>query len=137
LNTESERDSLKIVGTVTTGTGEAGRITELPWVKIQFIEKLGIDPHPGTFNIEAAASDLHKLNILRHAKAIEILPAQQHHCKGISFHALIAGKVRGAVIIPMIPDYPPEKLELISKVNIKKALGIKDGDLVDIEVYLS
>jgi CTP-dependent riboflavin kinase len=136
LDTKADQKTIRIHGTVTSGTGEAGRITELPWVKIQFIEKLGIDPCPGTFNIEVIAGDMHKLNILRHAKSIEILPTDEHHCKGVSFPALVAGKVKGAVIIPMIPDYPPEKLEIISAENIKDSLRAKDGDLVDIEVYL-
>ena len=136
MDTKADQKTIKIHGTVTSGTGEAGRITELPWVKIQFIEKLGIDPYPGTFNIEVIAGDMHKLNILRHAESIEILPTDEHHCKGISFPALVAGKVKGAVIIPLVPGYPSGQLEIISSKNIKRSIMVKDGDLIEIEVSL-
>ncbi|RME49670.1 MAG: DUF120 domain-containing protein, partial [Chloroflexi bacterium] len=38
-------------GRVVTGQGEGARFTQLPWVRAQFVDRLGIDPHPGTLNL--------------------------------------------------------------------------------------
>lgn len=49
---------------------------------------------------------------------------------------LVGKKVKGAAIFPLVPGYPPSQLEIISSERIKDALRLKDGDPVDIEVYL-
>jgi len=132
----SNKKIIKLRGIVTSGTGEAGAITEIPWVRKQFIGKLGINPHPGTFNIRVLAKDEEKLNTVRKAKGIEITPQDKNHCPGISFPALVSGKIKGAVIIPHVPNYPPAQLEIISSENIRHSLLVEDGDMVEVEVYL-
>ncbi len=127
---------IKLHGIATSGTGEAGTITEIPWVREQFIGKLGINPYPGTFNIMVLADDEEKLNTIRKARGVEITSKNTNYCSGIGFPALVNGKIKGAVIIPLVPNYPPAQLEIVSAENIKRSLSIKDGDLVEIEVYL-
>ena len=136
LSDTSNQKIIKLRGIVTSGTGEAGAITEIPWVRKQFIDKLGINPCPGTFNITVLAEDREKLNTIRKAKGIEITPQDVNHCSGISFPALVGGKIKGAVIIPLIPNYPPAQLEIISSENIRRSLSVKDGDIVEVEVCL-
>jgi len=133
---ETNQKTLKLRGEVITGTGEAGRITEFPWVKQQFIEKLGINPYPGTFNITVLAKDRHKLNTIRQAKSVKLISRDIDHCSGISLHVLVGGKIKGAIVIPLIPNYPSDQLEIIAPVNIRHALVVKDGDIVEVEVYL-
>lgn len=128
--------TLKLRGMVITGTGEAGGITELPWVKQQFREKLGINPYPGTFNITVLAGDSDKLGTIRQAKSVNIISRDSEHCSGISLHVLVGGKIKGALVIPLIPHYPPDRLEIIASENIRHALGVKDGDIIELEVYL-
>ena len=136
LNNTSNQKIIKLHGIATSGSGEAGTITEIPWVREQFIGKLGINPYPGTFNIRILAEDGEKLNTIRKAKGIEIASQDINHCSGNSFTALVGGKIKGAVIIPLVPNYPPAQLEIISAENIRHSLSVKDGDLVEIEVYL-
>ena len=136
LSNASNQKIIKLHGIAISGTGEAGTITEIPWVREQFIDKLGINPYPGTFNITVLAEDEDKLNTIRKAKGIEITPQDANHCTGISFPALVDGKIKGAVIIPLIPNYPPAQLEIISSENIRHSLSVKDGDLIEVEVYL-
>ncbi len=131
-----EQKSVKLHGIVTSGTGEAGTITEIPWVKAQFINKLSVNPYPGTFNITVLAEDREKLSTIRQARGIEIIRGDVNHCTGIGFPALVAGKIKGAVVIPLIPNYPPAQLEIIAPENIKRSLSIKDGDRVEVEVFL-
>lgn len=136
LNDISNQKIIKLCGIVTSGTKEAGTITEIPWVREQFIDKLGINPYPGTFNITVLAEDSEKLNTIRKAKGIEITPQDVNHCTGISFPALVGNKIKGAIVIPLVPNYPPAQLELISSENIRRSLLVKDGDLIEVEVYL-
>ena len=128
--------TIKLRGIVITGTGEAGMITEIPWVKQQFIDKLGITPYPGTFNITVLAEDRDKLTAIRQAKGAKIISRDINHCSGISLHALVNGKIKGAIVIPLIPNYPPDQLEIIASENIRRSLSLKDGDPVEVEAYL-
>ena len=127
---------IKLRGIVISGTGESQFFTKIPWVKQQFIDKLGIDPHLGTFNIAVLAGDGKKLNALRKAKGTEIVPQDESFCTTSSFPVLVGGRIRGAAIIPGVANYPQAQLEIIAAENIKQALSLKDGDLVEVEVYL-
>ena len=132
-------DNFKIIrlrGIVTSGAKESRFFTEIPWVKRQFIDKLGISPHPGTFNIAILPEDGERLNTIRKSKGVEIIPEDVSFCTANSFPALVNGKIKGAAIIPMVANYPQNQLEIISSENIKQALSLKDGDMVEVEVYL-
>ena len=130
------KKTVTLSGIVISGTGEAGKITEIPWVKQQFIEKIGINPHPGTFNIMVLPEDITKLEELRNAKGVTIISRDTEHCSGISLPVRVEGKINGAIVIPLIPNYPPSQLEIIAPVNIKNALPVKDGDTVRAEISL-
>jgi len=134
--TSKPGEVLKICGTVTSGKQESRFFTEIPWVKKQFIRKLGIDPYPGTFNITVLDEDREKLNMVRQSKGIEITPEDANFCTANSFPALVNSKIKGAAIIPVVANYPQTQLEVISSENIKQALSLKDGDMVEVEVYL-
>jgi len=127
---------VKLRGVVTSGVGESQSFTEIPWVKKQFIDKLGINPYPGTFNILVLDEDRERLNAVREAKGIEIVPEDVNFCMAKSLHVLVGGEIKGATIIPLVSGYPSAQLEIISAENIKQALSLKDGDLVEVEVHL-
>ena len=129
-------ESVKLRGMVTSGLKESRFFTEIPWVKNQLIDKLGINPYPGTFNITVLAEDRDKLNMVRESKGIEITPEDANFCTANSLPVLINGKIKGATIIPLVSNYPDTQLEVISTENIKQSLSLKDGDVVEVEVYL-
>ena len=135
-NSEIKREIVKLRGIAASGARESRFFTEIPWVKKQFVEKLGIDPHPGTFNIMVLDEDKEKLNTVRQSKGIEITPEDANFCTANSLPVLINGKIKGAAIIPMVANYPQSQLEVISTENIKQSLSLEDGDMVEIEVYL-
>jgi len=136
LSGASNREIVKLHGIVTSGIGESKSFTEIPWVKRQLIDKLGIDPYPGTFNITVIAEDIDKLNTVRQSKGTEITPEDENFCTGYSLPVLVNGKIKGAAIIPLVSNYPPAQLEVISSENIKRALSLEDGDPIEVEVYL-
>lgn len=130
--------SLVLRGRITEGLRESSFFTQIPWVREQFITKLGIDPYPGTLNLDIIdAQDLRKLKEIKKRKGIEIIPAEPGFCSAKSFHVSVCGKIEGALIIPQVPDYPESKLEIISSVRIRDVLPLKAGDVVPVEVDLT
>ncbi len=127
-------DCLRVRGIVSSGLGKSFLFTEIPWVKRQFREKLGIDPVPGTLNIIVLSEDRSKLVDIKNMKGIGIVPEEKNYCAGESFIVSINDRVSGALVIPKVPDYPAEQLEIISSEHIKQTLKLKDGDIVEIEI---
>ena len=132
----SKRETIKLRGTVASGIGQSRFFTEIPWVKKQFIDKLGIDPYPGTFNIAVTAEDREKLKAVKEAKGAEITPEDADFCTATGLPVLGNGKLEGAAIIPQVSNYPPSQLEIIAGENIKRSLSLEDGNPVEVEVYL-
>ena len=131
----SNSNSIVIKGRITEGLKESNFFTHLPWVKEQFISKLGIDPYPGTLNLEIIdAEDVERSQKIKKQKGIEIIPAEPGFCSAKCFPVLVCGKIKGALIIPQVPDYPESKLEVISSDSIRDVLSLRVGDLVSIEM---
>jgi len=132
----STSDFVAIKGRITEGLKESGLFTHIPWVREQFIRKLGIAPYPGTLKLDVLDShEREKLREFERGKGIEILPAEPGFCSAKCFHALICGRVKGAIVIPQVPDYPESKLEVISSKSIRDVLSLEVGDLVTVEIY--
>ena len=124
-----------IKGTLVEGMKESGLFMSIPWVREQFIEKLGIDPYPATLNLEVKnPQDLDKLKEVKNRAGIEILPMDQGFCSAKCFHVLICGKVRGAIVIPLVEGYPESKLEIIASERLVDLLSLEVGDIVPIEI---
>jgi CTP-dependent riboflavin kinase len=133
----SAHNNVVIRGTLVEGIKESGLFMSIPWVREQFIEKLGIDPYPGTLNLEV--KDSQGLDVLKEVKTragIEILPVDPGFCPAKCFHVLICGKVKGAIVIPLVDDYPESKLEIIATERLKDLLLLKVGDIVPVEIDL-
>jgi CTP-dependent riboflavin kinase len=127
--------SIVIKGKIREGLKESSSFTHLPWVRNQFLSKLGIDPYPGTLNLEIIdAGDLGKCKGIKRRKGIEIIPAEPGFCSAKCFHVLVCGKIEGALVIPQVPQYPESKIEIISSEKIRDVLSLKPGDLVEVEI---
>jgi len=104
-------------------------------VRRQFIEKLSIDPYPGTLNLEIIDPEsLQSFNALKTKKGIEIIPEDPSFCSAKFYRVLIGGRLKGAIVIPLVKDYPENKMELIASQNIKEALSLKTGDILEVEI---
>ena len=126
--------AMLIKGRVAEGLRESSLFTHIPWVKEQFMTKLGIDPYLGTFNLDIIEEDLERLGEVKKRRGIEITPADPAFCPARCFHVLVAGKIRGAIVFPEVPGYPESKLEIISCDKIMDALSLDVGDLVSVEI---
>lgn len=113
------------VGTVFSGKGEGKKFICLPWVKSQIKEKLGFSPYAGTLNIRLNSESIGKKIFLGNKGAIWIDP-QTGYCPGVVFKAHI-GNLDVAIVVPKIPNYPSDVLEVIASVYLRERLKLADG----------
>jgi riboflavin kinase len=121
-------------GTVFSGKGEGKKFIELPWVKRQIQEKLHFTPYPGTLNIHLTSQSIANKEALEEAEGMEVEP-QAGYCQGVLFKAHIDG-LEGGVVIPKVPSYPIDVLEIIAPVCLREKFGLRDGSLVAVSVDL-
>ena len=120
-------------GKVVSGNKKGKLFVGLPWVKKQINEKLGFNPYLGTLNLHLPNKT--SLNRLHDAEGIIIVP-EKGYSDGKCFKALVNEQVEGAVVLPDVPDYPPNLLEILAPVNLRETLGLKDGMEVKVTVKL-
>jgi CTP-dependent riboflavin kinase len=120
---------------VVSGIGEAAKFVELPWVRRQLRNVAGLQLYPGTLNIRLIGSSMKTRSRLdeRRGKLIE---AVSGYHRGVCFNARLMGVVDCAVIIPLIPDYPDDVLEIVAAVNLRDSFNLHDSDYVTLEVFL-
>jgi riboflavin kinase len=123
-------------GIVFAGEGVGSQYVKISWARKQIREKLGFDPYLGTLNIRLPNKQAKLLeNTLKKFEGVGIKPERgffRAHC----FTALIMNKIKGAIVIPEKPDYPSNVLEIIAPVHLRKALALKDGDEVEITIFM-
>ncbi len=127
--------TLRIKGTVFSGKSEGAKFIELPWVKRQIVEKLGFTPYRGTLNIELTKEEFEKRALLEKAQAIEISPVKGFS-RGKCFKANVMDKLECAIVIPEIPNYPRDIIEVIAPTNLREKLQLRDGDSVEVKILM-
>ncbi len=131
-------ESIIIRGRVFSGIGEGRYYVSLNGYKKQFIEKLGFEPYPGTLNLKIPREQMFFRRRLDEEEGIMINGFKTpHRTFGDvkAFKCRIHG-IKGAVVLPKRTHYPKDVLEVIAPVKLRDALGLKDGDYVEVEVIL-
>ena len=121
-------------GKVFSGERTGNLFVNLPWARKQFRRKLKFNPYPGTLNLRLSS----RTNIegLRDTtRGVKIEPPKGYY-GGRCFEALVLGKVRGAVVVPDVPSYPSDVLEILAPINLREELGLKDGMELTVTVWL-
>ncbi len=127
-------------GEVFEGFGEGAYYMSRRGYYTQFIEKLGFRPYPGTLNLKLTHP--HDLEI---RKQIELLPGVK--IEGFDeddrafgsvrcFKAVINEEINGAVILISRTHYSFSTLEVISSINLRKKLDLKNGDNLTVRILL-
>src|SRR6185503_4101153 len=65
-------------GRVASGKGEGALFTRLDWARAAFVERLGIDPFPGTLNL--VTEDAAAWSAVRATSGIRIVAPDQAFC---------------------------------------------------------
>ena len=133
-----DNNIVELFGRVFSGRGEGRLFTSLPWVRHQIREKLGFHPYPGTLNLEVNLADGHLKLQLRRVTQAQGIEIQDHSRikKGKLFKAVIKKRVSAALIRPDVPNYPPNHLEIVSAVNLRTTLNLKDNDMVELKIWI-
>ena len=119
-------------GTVFSSNGEGRKFISLPWVKRQIQEKLGFTPYSGTLNIRLTKESVQQKKLLEKAEKFEISP-EKGYCTGTLIEAQMEG-LKCGIVLPQVPNYPQDVLEVIAAWNLRERFEIEDGSKVCIAV---
>ncbi|WP_456469263.1 winged helix-turn-helix domain-containing protein/riboflavin kinase [Archaeoglobus sp.] len=131
-------ESIRIRGEVFSGVGEGRYYVSLDGYRKQFVEKLGFDPYPGTLNLRIPKEEMYFRRRLDEEKGILIegFSTEDRTFGEVKAFKCRVNGVEGAIVIPKRTHYPSEILEIIAPVKLREKLGLKDGDIVEVEVLV-
>jgi len=134
--------NLRLKGVVTSGLGEGAVYMSIPQYRARFAELLGYEPFAGTLNVKLYDEYVPVRRTLRDAAGyrIEGFSVNGRVYGGVTvYKASIRGHDRSAECALLeldVTKHGPEVVELIAPVKLRDVLKLKDGDPVEILVYL-
>lgn len=139
LGFEEKLSVIHINGVVFSGFGEGAYYVAKSGYKDQFLEKLGYQPYPGTLNIK-----LRTVADIKARASLDQMPGpiikgfrngERTYGDVKYFRVLINERVSGALLLIHRTHYGQDVLEIVSKEPLRRVLGLKDGDLVQLKVF--
>jgi len=130
MNTTEVRSST-LIGRVVTGIGQGKFLTQLEWARRQFVDKLDIDPYPGTLNlIVDEPTSVEIWNCLRETSGVRIDNPNDgpNDCDARCYPVSIHPGIDAAIVLPELSAYSPVQIEIIAVDGLRGRLGIHDGD---------
>ncbi|MFW5956567.1 MAG: DUF120 domain-containing protein [Halorhabdus sp.] len=129
-------------GVVVSGMGEGRHYVSLSGYHEQFVEKLGYEPYPGTFNLELddrSARARARMNALDPV----VIDGWENgdrtygpaYCYPIALESDATTYEGAHVITPERTHYGDEELEIIAPDELRTALRVGDGDTVTVHVH--
>ena len=133
---------MSFVGKVFPGLGEGAYYIGLEGYKTQLAKALGSEPYPGTLNLKLeSAVQAEQKRQLREFEGLRIQGFQRdgRTYGGARCYRATVGRGVGlpaAVLVIDRTHYDDSVLEIISPHFLRGALGLKDGDLLDVNVAI-
>jgi CTP-dependent riboflavin kinase len=134
-----DHDRTELNGVVQPGRGLGAGLTADPAVMRRLQELAGFPLVPGTLNVRLPRP-LVRDSSWRYLAASEIAPDWEARTGQTGYYlapVIIAGSYRGLAFQAVEPDgpgYPPDQVELFSEAHLRTALGLSDGDPIDVRV---
>lgn len=126
---------MHLTGQVTSGLGEGRYYLSQPGYVLQFTERLGYSPYPGTLNVRVRAEDLLTVGSVRNWAGIRI---DGFHAGGRTFGGAtcFVARLSSQPCHLIVPDRSHYKdvIELIAPVCLRETLHLKDDDPVEVAV---
>jgi len=126
---------VRFVGQVTSGLGEGRYYLSQPGYVLQFTERLGYAPYPGTLNVKVPAAEMVRVGAVKEWKGIRIDGFQ---ASGRTFGGATCyvGHLAGRPCHLIVPDRTSHKdvVEFVAPEFLREAATLKDGDSVDVEI---
>ena len=129
---------LDFEGAVASGLGEGRYYLMQPGYLVQFTERLGYTPYPGTLNVRAGEADLRRIASIKDWLGIRIdgFEASGRTFGGATcFAARLAGRP-GHLIVPDRTHHR-DVVEFIAPEYLRESLRVADGDRVRVEILES
>ena len=126
---------LHFSGEVASGLGEGRYYLSQPGYIVQFQERLGYTPYPGTLNIRVDPKELLRIGTVRDWDGIRIDGFQ---ASGRTFGGATCygGRINGRSCHLIRPDrsHYQDVVEVIAPESLRESLSVRDGDTVTVEV---
>ena len=136
----NRREEFLFTGRVFSGMREGGYYVSLGGYRRQFTNLLGFIPFPGTLNLRLVSSaQIEQKRLLRSMTGIFIEGFEDRarsYGPARCFRARIGETQKGAALVIERTHYDDTVLELISPVNLRRELKLKDGDELSAAVHL-
>lgn len=132
--------AIEFTGKVVKGMGEGSYYMSLNGYRVQFIDKLGFDPYPGTLNImlDDTCIDVKQEMMKYPPIMIEGFRDDQRTYGAVRcYKARINGSIDGAVLIPERTHHDDSIVEFVAPVKVMDALGIDYGERVRVTINLN
>jgi phosphoglycolate phosphatase len=124
-----------IEGHLIRGLGQAADFTQIEWVRRQFIDLAGIDPHPGTVNLALGdQANRTRWQRWRDTPGHVMPPADAAYCSARCYPVRIEGRLPAAVVLPEIAGYPEDKIEFVAALPVRRHLSLEEGARVRVEL---
>lgn len=138
---ETTNESVEVEGQVFSGLGEGAYYVSLPGYKKQFEKRLGFEPFPGTLNVRLnRAVDRKIRRDLDSTSGIHIdgfSDGKRTYGGAECFPALINEKVKSAVLVIERTTHDDSVLEIISPVNVRQTLRLKEKEPIKIKIFVN
>lgn len=126
---------ISVSGAVATGLGEGRYYLSQPGYQLQFRERLGYAPFPGTLNVRLGGAALRSVSVVAGWTGIRIDGFQ---ASGRTFGgaSCFRSRVNGRSCHLIRPDrsHYQDVVEFIAAESLREALGLKDSDTVTLEI---
>jgi riboflavin kinase, archaea type len=129
-------------GVIFSDLAQASYFMGLEWVQQALKQKLGFAPYPATLNLRPCGAEDSTVwqNVQQELAGVELPAPNSGACSAQLFFVEIARRaenggqsIKGAVVLPDVPGYPKDKIEVVAPVRLKDAFGVDDGDQLTLE----
>ncbi len=124
-----------ITGHVVSGLGEGRYYLSQPGYVLQFAERLGYEPFPGTLNVRLRPAELRRLAVVRDWDGVRIdgFEAGGRTFGGATCHVARLNGFRCHLIRPDRSHYQ-DVIEFVAPESLRRRLRLKDGDAIHVEL---
>lgn len=137
---ESQKKDMTFEGRLFRGLGEGGYYVGLEGYRKQFVKLLGFDPFPGTLNLRLEDQvQMQQKGLMRSFEGLRVegfANGKRTYGGARCYRAMVNGRYPAAVLVIDRTHYDDSVMEIISPVNFRKELGLKDGEKVSVVVFV-
>jgi riboflavin kinase len=129
--------SFTLSGRVVTGMGEGSYYMGQPRYAEQFKRELGFSPYPGTLDIklDRASLELKEVLLRTPSNQVEGFKTSERTFGPVRFFRARLKGTNGAIVLPNRTHHS-DILEVISPRCLRRTAGLRDGNIVNVEVSL-